>query len=40
MRVYELMVIHDGDLDDVTDDTFREIYGRAITGDDLLTTDG
>ena len=24
---------------DVTDDTFQEIYGRAITDDDLLTVD-
>jgi len=30
-------VVFDGDIDDVTDDTFREIYGRAITDDDLLT---
>lgn len=30
-------VVFDGVLDDVTDDTFREIYGRAITDDDLLT---
>ena len=29
-------VVFDGDIDDVTDDTFREIYGRAITDDDLL----
>ncbi len=36
----EGQIVFDGDLDDVTDDTFREIYGRAITGDDLLTTDG
>lgn len=30
-------VVFDGDIDDVTDDTFREIYGRAITDDDLST---
>jgi len=29
-------VVFDGDIGDVTDDTFREIYGRAITDDDLL----
>ena len=29
-------VVFDGDIDDVTDATFREIYGRAITDDDLL----
>ncbi|MDG2427123.1 MAG: phosphonate ABC transporter ATP-binding protein [Acidimicrobiales bacterium] len=32
-------VVFDGDLNDVTDETFRHIYGRAITGDDLLNTD-
>ncbi len=36
----EGVVVFDGDIDDVTDDTFREIYGRAITDDDLLATDG
>jgi phosphonate transport system ATP-binding protein len=29
-------LIFDGDIADVGDDTFREIYGRAITPDDLL----
>jgi phosphonate transport system ATP-binding protein len=33
-------VVFDGDIDDVTDETFREIYGRAITVDDLKTADG
>lgn len=33
-------VVFDGDIDDVNDDTFREIYGRSITDDDLLATDG
>ena len=33
-------VVFDGDLADVTDETFREIYGRAITDDDLLAADG
>jgi len=33
-------VVFDGDIGDVTDDTFREIYGRAITEEDLLATDG
>ena len=32
-------VVFDGDISDVTDDTFQEIYGRAITDDDLLTVD-
>lgn len=32
-------VVFDGDISDVTDDTFQEIYGRAITDDDLLTID-
>ena len=29
-------LVFDGDIADVDDDTFREIYGRAITPDDLL----
>lgn len=29
-------VVYDGDISDVTDATFREIYGRAVTPDDLL----
>jgi phosphonate transport system ATP-binding protein len=29
-------LVFDGDISDVDDDTFREIYGRAITPDDLL----
>ena len=29
-------VVYDGDIADVNDDDFREIYGRAITPDDLL----
>ncbi|HCV34462.1 MAG TPA: hypothetical protein DGF10_07315 [Acidimicrobiaceae bacterium] len=33
-------VVFDGDIGDVTEDTFREIYGRAITEEDLLATDG
>ena len=32
--------VFDGDIGDVTEDTFREIYGRAITEEDLLATDG
>lgn len=32
-------VVFDGDISDVTDDTFQEIYGRAITDDDLLAID-
>jgi len=32
-------LVFDGDIADVDDDTFREIYGRAITPDDLLTVD-
>ena len=34
MRDGEL--VYDGDIADVDDDTFHEIYGRAITPDDLL----
>ncbi|MEM9516764.1 MAG: phosphonate ABC transporter ATP-binding protein [Actinomycetota bacterium] len=30
-------LVFDGDIADVDDDTFREIYGRAITPDDLLS---
>jgi phosphonate transport system ATP-binding protein len=29
-------LVYDGDLDDVSEETFREIYGRAVTPDDLL----
>ena len=29
-------LVFDGDIADVDDETFREIYGRAITPDDLL----
>ncbi len=29
-------LVYDGDIADVDDDTFRDIYGRAITPDDLL----
>ncbi len=29
-------LVYDGDITDVDDDTFHEIYGRAITPDDLL----
>jgi phosphonate transport system ATP-binding protein len=29
-------LVYDGDLSDVTEDTFRQIYGRAVTPDDLL----
>ena len=29
-------IVYDGDIADVTDDIFRQIYGRAITPDDLL----
>ena len=32
-------VVFDGDIADVTDETFRDIYGRAITDDDLLAVD-
>ena len=32
-------VVFDGDISDVTDVTFQEIYGRAITDDDLLAVD-
>ena len=40
MGLREGEVVFDGDIDDVTDETFREIYGRAITVDDLKTADG
>ena len=33
-------IVFDGDIDDVTDETFREIYGRAITDDDLKASGG
>ena len=29
-------LVYDGNINDVDDDTFREIYGRAVTPDDLL----
>ena len=29
------ILVYDGDINDVTDETFREIYGRAITAEDL-----
>jgi phosphonate transport system ATP-binding protein len=29
-------LVYDGDISDVNDDKFRDIYGRAITPDDLL----
>ncbi len=29
-------LVYDGYIDDVTEETFREIYGRAVTPDDLL----
>ena len=29
-------LVFDGDIADVDDDTFREIYGRSITEEDLL----
>lgn len=29
-------LVYDGDISDVTDETFRQIYGRAVTPDDLL----
>ncbi len=29
-------LVYDGDIADVSDETFREIYGRAVTPDDLL----
>jgi len=29
-------LVYDGDLSDVSETTFREIYGRAVTPDDLL----
>ena len=32
-------LVYDGDIADVDDDVFREIYGRAITPDDLLKED-
>jgi len=30
------LLVFDGDIDDVTDETFHDIYGRAITTGDLL----
>ena len=32
------VLIYDGDIAEVDDDTFQEIYGRAITADDLLAS--
>lgn len=29
-------LVYDGDISDVSDETFRQIYGRAVTPDDLL----
>ncbi|MGH3649471.1 MAG: phosphonate ABC transporter ATP-binding protein [Acidimicrobiia bacterium] len=29
-------LVYDGDLSDVTETTFRQVYGRAVTPDDLL----
>lgn len=29
-------LVYDGDIADVTEETFREIYGRSVTPDDLL----
>ena len=34
LRAGEL--VYDGNIADVNDDTFRDIYGRAVTPDDLL----
>jgi phosphonate transport system ATP-binding protein len=34
LRAGEL--VYDGDIADVTEETFREIYGRSVTPDDLL----
>lgn len=33
-------LVYDGDISDVDDETFREIYGRAITPDDILELQG
>jgi phosphonate transport system ATP-binding protein len=33
-------LVFDGDITDVDDDTFMEIYGRAISDDDLVGTEG
>ena len=33
-------LIYDGDISDVTDETFREIYGRDITTEDLSAMNG
>lgn len=38
LRAGEL--VYDGDIADVDDGTFREIYGRAVTPDDLLENAG
>ena len=32
-------LVFDGDIADVTDETFQQIYGRSITEEDLLTTE-
>jgi ABC-type phosphate/phosphonate transport system ATPase subunit len=29
-------LVYDGDIADVSEATFREIYGRSVTPDDLL----
>jgi phosphonate transport system ATP-binding protein len=33
-------LVYDGDISDVSDETFREIYGRAITPDDIMEIKG
>jgi len=33
-------LVYDGNIADVSDDTFREIYGRAITPDDIMEMQG
>jgi len=38
LRAGEL--VYDGDISDVSDETFREIYGRAITPDDIMEIKG
>ena len=32
-------LVFDGDIADVTDETFQQIYGRSITEEDLLTAE-
>jgi len=34
--LHDGLVVFDGDIAEVDDEVFREIYGRAITPDDLL----